>query len=277
MKKQRFFQILLAGLSFITGIIASPLLENYFSKFFDTPANAVIITNFILIICVVIFLSALHIYLKISEENIHVEDERVLELIQRLGLTVRFHNYNTGRKDVNTFSTAIKYIRNAKEEIFVLDYHPKIGVTRYYDRSEEEIKAREKYYQIIIEKAKEGIHYKRLIQDPNGPANSVSRSQINDRIFIQHCEHVLNLQTNTTQPKASIKRTSVFLPETTFVIIDKKIIIWEIVVENPDTPENLRLAGDLIFNDELDEFSKPLSNLFHRIDDGATLITRIID
>ncbi|MHC1784120.1 MAG: hypothetical protein AB9891_15430 [Anaerolineaceae bacterium] len=285
MKKNWWKGILLIFSSTLLGVLLSNYAKVITNQIFDNPTKTIYFCTIIILLISILSISVFIYFSKSTNDSIiethNAFNETSKEIIRyfndykkRLGLSVRFIIYDKEKPEENTFTNARNLVREAIYEILVLDYHPSNEHNRYYDASDTLKQARKEYYDELVDKAKNGICYKRIIQFPESSTTTIRCSQIQDQVFTDHCRKILEIQNAPIESSPSLKSSSIYLPQTTFVIIDKKIILWEIVVETQD--DSLRLAGDLIFIDHSGGFSEPLLKLFERIDNEATQITQVV-
>jgi hypothetical protein len=197
---------------------------------------------------------------------------RVKDIGDRSGTSVELLQYGREEKYKTSFELPIQLIKNAKSEILILDYFPWPGFSEG-DPKINDIGSRHKtYYQELINVAtkKNGVAYHRIVQLPNGDFSpSISRTLLGNGVVKKHFNKMIELMNNNlSSVKVSIKTCKTVYPTTTFIIIDKIHVIWEIpyLIDEKDFKFDL----DLYIVDSQGKLAKKLFDKFSKLSDIAT-------
>lgn len=198
--------------------------------------------------------------------------QRMDALVSGLGTTFTFLPVSEGR-----FTEGSRRIReltaNAEREVLVLDYNPleEHECKVRYHQNEKASEARRQYYESLIEKARSGrsgeFRYRRLLQIPRG--RKVSDVLADDPIFREHCEALVRL--GQKQPEIVSLRACAPLQERTFFIIDRRHLLLEWVLLDPED-RYYSGGGYLHFEDPAGNLVNSFLRFFERADATAALV-----
>lgn len=194
---------------------------------------------------------------------------------RRGGLRGEFINYRN-IDDPDPYTFVARLFERAEKEILLLDHRPSRTPERYGSKITLESIKRKNYYDILTSRVtcrrSDGhyLRYRRIIQLEDESAAALSNTVDDDHIFSEHCRAVLAIQNSDRQYPSAIKTSPVFFPKATITIIDAKIVIMEIAIE--DANDSIRIEGDLVLVDEDGVLTRTLCQLFEYIDSQATLL-----
>lgn len=206
-------------------------------------------------------------YLEIQKNTKDISDS--------LGSSVELLKYGDKNKYSTPFDLPIELIKNAEKEVLVLDYFPWPGLSDS-DPKIDDIDLRYKdYYDELINSAtkKESIEYHRLIQIPKTDETSlILESLLKNNIVKEHFKKMIEIMsTDKTKSRVSIRTCKTVYPTTTFIIIDKKHVIWEIpyILDQ----KKFKFDLDLYIIDSQGKLAEELRERFLKLSDTATPLT----
>lgn len=278
-QKTPYLEILIAIASTIFGLLISPLLERILDPAFETFSRALLTSVAILSILIVISIVVTSIYAKRSDEqNTNLQKELIL-VSQRLGLTVRFVHDPPKRSTGNVYVVAREIVERAEREILVLQYsrlrdQAERDRSRFINTDRHQVEL-QNYTKAITGKVQalkdKGFVYKRVVQFPEGKDTKYTPERVGERQF-RHVEEII--QALDTYPEAGyVKKSALFL-EQTYLIVDRKYVIWGFDAIDPEYDVRYT-EGALIFEDPHQEFINYLVSFFERVDRNAVIIKRI--
>jgi len=279
LKKIPEIDILIAVASAVFGLLINPLFEKILSPLFDTPTRALLTGLVLLAILVIASIVVTGIFARRYEKiNSKVSGE-LSSINRRLGLTVRFVHDPPRRSTGEIYRTAREIVEKAEKEILVLYYsRPRDDAERERSHGiETEVyrAERERYTQTMLEKLREHktkrLFYKRVVQLPEGRDTKLTEDRLGKR-WTEHFKGVLETL-NDFPDAAYLKKAPLFL-EQTFVIVDRRYVIWGI--DGIDPEHSVRyMEGALFFDDPHQEFIQYLIGFFERADAHAVIIRKI--
>lgn len=193
-------------------------------------------------------------------------------LVSSLGTTFTFLPVSDGR-----FTEGSRRIREltakAEREVLVLDYNPleeHESKVRYH-QNEKASEVRRQYYESLIEKVRNSkpgeFRYRRLLQIPRG--RKISDVLADDPIFREHCEALARL--GQKAPEIASLRTCAPFQEQTFFIIDRRHLLLEWVMLDPED-RYYSGGGYLHFEDPAGNLINNFLRFFERADATAALV-----
>ncbi len=193
-------------------------------------------------------------------------------IVSSMGITFTFVSVGEGR-----FTDGSRMIRElamkASKEVLVLDYNPlaeKESKVRYR-KNEKMSQFRKQYYDSLIEKVKNSkageFKYRRLVQIPKG--RHICELVEDDEIFREHCEALINL--GEKQPEIASLKVSAPFQERTLLIIDKRHLILEWIILDPED-RHYSGGGYLLFDDPTGNLISNFLLIFERADADSNLV-----
>jgi hypothetical protein len=279
LKKFAEIEVLIAIASGVFGLLISPLLDKITSPLFDTPTRALLTGLFLLALLAIASVITTGIFARRYERiNSKVKDE-LSSINQRLGLTVRFVHDPPKRSTGEVYRTAREIIEKAEKEILVL-YFSRSRNREERERgrdieTEEYRNERERYTQAMLEKLRQHktkrLFYRRVFQFPEGRDIKFIEDRVGQR-WTTHTKGVLEILDE--YPDAGyIKKAPLFL-EQTYVIVDRRYVIWGIDGIDPEH-EVRYMEGALFFDDPNQEFIQYLIGFFQRVDAHAVIVRKM--
>ncbi len=268
-RKKTWPTILLSIVSVILGIIAGPIIQAIVPPVFQ--ASNLLYLTFLVngLLFVIIAIYSITLWNKTSNDvdNTH---QKIAELAKSLNVKFTFFPIGQGNPKAN-YQHVAKMIRIAKNEILLLNYGPvrRLKGEITYDKQALASSERQKYYDAIeqkIQKIQSGnFKLRRIIQLPEGE----KLSDIDDPLMINHFK--LLAEIGTKQPEfVSLKQSQPFF-NTTFMIIDKRYLLFAISVLDPDDKEYYT-KGHFVFDDPVGNLIDEFIRLFDRIDAHSRLV-----
>lgn len=195
--------------------------------------------------------------------------ERFEEITSRLNVSFTFV-----RRESRTATQKIrKLVQEASMEMLVLDYNP-LEDTQDKVRYPGDVKlseSRKGYYTEIIEKVRNSqpgtFRYKRILQVPIG--RQIADILVDDPIFKEHCEALIQL--GGKQPEIVSLKSCVPLYEANYIIIDKRHLILEINILDPDN-RYYSSGGFFFFDDPSGSLISTFLRYFERVNEHAKLV-----
>jgi hypothetical protein len=198
--------------------------------------------------------------------------QKMDDVVSSLGTTFTFLPVSEGR-----FTEGSRRIReltaNAEREVLVLDYNPleEHGCKVRYHQNEKTSEVRRQYYESLIGKVKNSrsgeFRYRRLLQIPRG--RKISDVLADDPIFREHCEALARL--GQKAPEIASLRTCAPFQERTFFIIDRRHLLLEWVLLDPED-RYYSGGGYLHFDDPGGKLVNDFLRFFERADATAALV-----
>lgn len=271
--------ILVAIASTIFGLLISPLLERITSPLFDTPTRALLAGLSFLALLSIIVVVTTGIFARRHEKAISEIGDELSNINRRLGLTVRFVHSPPKRSTGEAYRVAREIIEKAENEILVLHYlrppQERAEERTYPIETQEYRTERDKYTSALFEKLRQNkdkrLFYRRIIQLPEGRDTKLTEERLGKRWF-EHIKAVLEIF-DDYQDAGYIKKAPVFL-EQTYVIVDRRYIIWGIDSIEPEHSVRY-MEGTLFFEDPHQEFIQYLLGFFQRIDAHAIIVRKV--
>lgn len=173
---------------------------------------------------------------------------------QQVGIKVTYFDRDTGEDRGIVFQRAKSVIESAQKSILILNSFI----------SEESVTGDEgmPYYQSLIQKAREGVRYERILQIREN--QSVSDVIGKDYAYIRHFHDMLIERERNPRLKARIllrKAKARFL--TTFVLVDEVKLLWQVNEFIED--QGMRMRGIFIFDDPRQEITRHFKSFFDRV------------
>jgi hypothetical protein len=187
------------------------------------------------------------------------------EIRSRVGVKITYVERGTEEgKHMDVYKKVNEIVSSAAECILVVNSYLVEGDL---EKSEKENDARDDYYKILIEKAKAGIDYKRILQVK--PDDSTLKDLIGDKDHLRHYWEMSD-EIKKGNRHITLKRAEARRP-TTFVIVDKKHLIWQInEVKFEKTEEKykeaLLLHGIFIIHDPQNEIISHFVDYYDYLD-----------
>lgn len=252
-------EILVAVVSAIFGLLASPLLERITSPLFDTPTRAILAGLLFLALLTTMSVVGNGIFARRFKKDLS-------SINYRLGLTAK---YVSTRQEISgeAYHTARQIIEKAEKEILLLHFvRPRVQTPREHESSAVSRQERKAYIQAIRTKVEnqKDFTYKRIFQLSGGTTVRLT----SDVIGKQWCEHVRAVLELRKDPKytgtVSIKKSQVFF-EQSFIIVDERYVFWPINAVDPDH-EFRYTRGSIFFDDREQALVPHLKKYFERVD-----------
>ena len=131
------------------------------------------------------------------------------------------------------------------------------------------------WYTSLENASKRGVIYKRIVQLQDGATNSLEKSIINNQAMVRHFGRMLKMQSNEAVSRVSLKTSRVFLPNISFVVIDRRYVFWEIPYLDADGKFIFDL--DLFISDSNGQFVNDIIKYFTRIDDRSAIVKKLVN
>lgn len=260
--------IILSIASVIFGIIAGPVIEAIVPPLFQG-SNLLYLTFFINAFVFIIFGVYAITYWDKSNKAFQKTNEQLVELSRKLN--VKFEYIDIGKGSGN-YAEATHLIKIAEKEIMILNYGPvqRIEGKFSYDKQATSSTERKQYYDVMLQKIKDSsptkFRFRRIIQLPRDQ----DLSKLEDPLMVEHLTKLAEI--GSTRPEfVSLKKSQSFF-NTTFMIVDRRHILFSISVLDPDHHEYYT-KGHFSFDDPAGEFVNEFVRLFERIDAQSTLVT----
>ncbi|HID08004.1 MAG TPA: hypothetical protein EYP10_12760 [Armatimonadetes bacterium] len=275
-RKLAEIEILIALASGVFGILIGPLLERITSPLFDTPTRALLTGLSFLALISIISVVTTGVFARRHERAYKSVNDELSSINRRLGLTVRFIHDPPKRSTGEVYRIAREIIEKAESEILVL-HHIRLREEDFARRIEtdEYQTERDKYTLALLEKLRQNkdkrLFYRRVFQLPEGRDTKLTEERLGKRWF-GHAKAVLEILDE--YPDAGyIKKASVFL-EQTYVIVDRRYVIWAIDGIEPEHGVRY-MEGALFFDDPHQEFVQYLLGFFQRVDAHAIIVRQL--
>jgi len=275
-RKLAEIEVLIALASGVFGLLISPLLEKITSPLFDAPTRALLTGLSFLAFISIIGVVTTGVFARRYEKTINSVNDELSSINRRLGLTVRFVHDPPKRSTGEVYRIAREIIEKAESEILVLQYMRlrEQNYARRIETDEYQIE-REKYTLALVEKLEQNkdkrLFYRRVFQLPEGRDTKLTEERLGKRWF-EHTKAVLEIL-NEYPDAGYIKKAPVFL-EQTYVIVDRRYVIWGIDGIEPE--HGIRyMEGALFFDDPHQEFIKYLLGFFQRVDVHAIIVQKM--
>lgn len=272
-------EILIAIASGVFGLLISPLLEKITSPLFDTPTRALLVGfSFVALISILVMVTV-GVFSRRYENTFDKVSYELFSINSRLGLTVRFVHAPPKRASGEVYRIGREIIEAAQSEILVLHYlrNPKERAeeSAHHLETYEYCMEREKYTQALLDKLEQNksrrLFYRRVFQLPEGRDGKLNEERLGKR-WLEHMKATLAIL-NEYQDAGYIKKAPVFL-EQTFVIVDKRHVIWGIDSIEPEHGFRY-MEGALFFDDPHQEFVKYLLGFFERVDAHGVIVRKV--
>ena len=275
-RKLKGIEILVAVSSAIFGLLIGPLLEKITSPLFETSARALLTGFSFVALLSVITVVTTGVFARRQERAISEIDEELASINRRLGLTVRFVHAPPKRSMGEVYRAAREIIEKAEHQILVLHYlrPPQERAEEYVHpvETEDYRRERDEYTSALIKKLRRNrnqrLFYRRIIQLPEGRDTRLTAERLGKR-WLEHIKAVLAVLDDSPDA-AYVKKAPVFL-EQSFVIVDKRYVIWGIDSVEPEHGVRY-MEGALFFDDPHREFVEYLLGFFERVDAHAVIV-----
>jgi len=276
-RKLAEIEVLIALASGIFGLLISPLLEKITSPLFDTPTRALLTGLFLLALLSIAVAITTGVFARRYEKVINSLNDELSSINQRLGLTVMFVHDPPKRSKGEVYRIAREIIEKAESEILVLHHTRRIQEEERarHIETDEYRSERDEYTLALVEKLRQNtnkrLFYRRIFQLPEGRDTRLTEERLGRRWF-EHTKAVLDILDD--YPDAGyVKKAPLFL-EQTYVIVDRRYVIWGIDGIEPE--HGIRyMEGALFFDDPHQEFVKYLLGFFQRVDAHAVIVKKI--
>lgn len=271
-------EVLIAIASAVFGLLISPLFEAITSSLFDTPTRALLSGVFFLAILIIVAVMAVSTFARRYEKIFYKASDELSSINRRLGLTVEFVHDPPKRSAGKVYRAGREIIEKAESEILVLHFNRsrereesergrEVETAEYRDE-------REKYTRAILDRLEQcrdnKIVYKRVMQFAEGRDVAFIEERVGKR-WMEHTTTFFKILED--YPDAGyIKKASLFF-EQTYVIVDRRYVIWGIDAIDPEHDVRY-MEGALFFDDPNQEFVKYLVSFFERIDAHAVILQR---
>ncbi len=201
-------------------------------------------------------------------KNIEKITGAIDEIRSRVGVKITYVERGTEEsKHMDVYKKVNDIINSAAECILVVNSYLVEGDLQ----KSEETDARDDYYKILIDKSRKGIDYRRILQVK--PDDSTLKDLIDDKDHLRHywemSEEIKKGNRHITLKRADARRL------TTFVIVDKKHLIWQINEVKFEKKEEkfkevLLLHGVFIIHDPQNEIIAHFLDYFNYLDWKST-------
>ena len=273
----RHATILIASGTFLLGLISQPVLGQIFNNLLSVPDKLLmatcIVTAYILIISVNAFILR-------ERENADMTANilnSLKDLKVKSGLLVEFLRRGEPNSS-NPYEIMTQLISEATEEVLVLD-HRVLDPDRFGQNTRFDDPARKAYYDLLTKMATHRLsngrylRYRRIVQLKEGYASIWDAKWNGDSTFADHCSALVEMRTKQVQFPSAIKTSQVFFPNSSIVIVDRKKILLELAISDPNG--KAKIQGDLVFHDPQAILAGPLCELFEYIDTQSMLVTEV--
>lgn len=197
--------------------------------------------------------------------------KNIKDIGDRAGTNAELLQYGKNEKYKTPFGLPIQLIKNAQSEILILDYFPWPGFSKSDPKIKDIGKHHNVYYDELIKAAtkKNAVSYHRIVQIPQKTSPKTLNTLFKNDIIKKHFSKMIELMNNNqSMAKVSIKTCKMVYPTTTFIIIDKRHVIWEIpyLIDEKDFKFDL----DLYIVDSQGKLAEKLIEKFSKLSDIAT-------
>jgi hypothetical protein len=276
-RKQRGSEILIAVASTIFGLLVGPILEKITMPLFDIPTRATLASILLLSVMTIISITMVGILIRRSDTDMVKLSGDILNVRQRLGLTVRFIHDIPSKSQGEAYRIERQIIESAQKEILILHYsRPRSSSERIQKENletEAYKKERNRTMQTVIQKLQQHkddkFFYRRVIQLPDSITTKLDRERLGTH-WTKHLNDILDLQKNLASEAACIKKSPLFF-ELTFVMVDEQYVILRPSGTDPD--QGVRYAeGAFVFDDPYHELTPYLKGIFLKIDAHGLIV-----
>ena len=268
--KERNWPIaVLSIVSAILGIIAGPVIEAINPPLFQGQNLQLIAFLFSGFLFIVIGVFATTFWNRSINES-KKKKKKLAAIVHKLDVKFQYVGIGKGSTKAS-FTEAANLIKNANNEILILNYGPvqKIEGKYEYDREATASEERKQYYQTIntkILKSKSGkFKFRRILQMPK----TQEFTDLFDPLMAEHLKILAEIGTKTPE-FACVKRSLPFFNDT-LMIIDRRYVLFSISALDPDDLEYYT-KGHFIFDDPIGTFANEFVRFFERVDSHSTLI-----
>ncbi len=269
-KRQPWPSVALSVTSAILGIIAGPVIEALAPPLFQGQNLVYLvffINSFLFLLVTIYSMSFWNSTLKRVDSTY----SKMNDLAE--SLDARFSFVSVGKGEAQrAYEEISKLVRLAEREILYLNYGTvrRLESELTFDSTVAQSIERQKYFDVLLRKIQNSEHhrfkFKRIIQIPP----NCNLADLHDPLLMRHYKQLTEI--GTKQPEfVSLKRSRPFTPAT-FVIIDRRYMIWVVNAFDPDDNEYYT-EGLFIFNDPKGEMVHEFVRLFERIDAYASLVS----
>lgn len=277
MQKPAKVALLVSVVSFIFGLLLQPALGHMLSTHLSDPLRVFLGLLVLLVLSLLVAAHALLFFHFDNAKKFREISRMANSLSDRFGLTVEFiTEHHSSGQDAYTIVRTL--IQQAEREILILDHRPTLAKDRFFYRTPPG-SSRRKYYREMTQKAlgKDDsgnyFRYKRIVQLEEGPTDTWDCTVNQDPVFANHVKSIVDFRQGTPKAVSAIKTSRVFFPKSSLVIVDRKMVLMELAISGPEG--DVRIEGDLLFNDPNARFAGPLAQLFDHIETQSTLLTKV--
>lgn len=264
-------QVIVAVLSALIGFLVQPLIEYLGAGYITSPEKLIVVVSFIS--GVILILSLIGFALLFNDN--HRTQKEILahteDIVKRVGVTARLLTYGPDGEYPSSLEVLSSLVTAAQKEIIVLDYLPWAGTP---DLQADMSKELQNWYTCLEEASKRGVVYKRIVQLKDGATNSLEKSIINNQAMVRHFGRMLKMQSNESVSKVALKTSRIFLPNISFIVVDRRYVFWEIPYV--DAEGNFVFDLDLYINDSNGQFINDIVKYFTRIDDRSMIVKKLV-
>lgn len=249
----------------VFGIFLEPIVENVIiisdenkksEIYMEISMIAQVVFLFFIFFVIIYFL---HTFRRYEKKN-----EKTTELIMnKLGSSVSY--FSVGKKKDKFYDTVGSIIENSEEELLIISSH-----YIQIDSMPNEISksfSRKKYYEILNKKIDKNSNYKfkRIIQVPD----KSDIFSIDDDMYLDHLNN-LSCNNETCPDIRFLKKSPVF-SHSTYFLIDRRILLWQIIASDPANG-NMYTMGYFLFENMNKKFLNEFLSFFYKVDAHSKLI-----
>jgi hypothetical protein len=210
--------------TFVLGCVLGVIFEEWFGKWvINDLQGALFFVAVLLIIIVILLKDAVHLMRRLD---------------RRVGIKFRYiENDGSGR----VYIKCRNVVRRATKNILILNSYMAEG------HGDDQRKERSDYYDSLLERARNGVEYIRIIQVRRDESNLLDLSH--DEIHSGHLRKMIDLRRGPCSSTIMLKKCPA-RRLSTFILIDGEHLIWQInAVDFAGGNETLQLQGVFIIHD----------------------------